>query len=513
MTSLGAHIDESINNGRGPYVFKISGQLYHWIGSLCPAEGEPPRFLQLYIYDTDNEVDNRMSHFGGNNSTLRRDIVEGLIDMLDTHNALVQLFRTAREKYEDIHIPNFKVRLYNVVGAREYATFLGRLLGAIVYEPGPESDMDYDIVLEERSGYPQRVNKLHPSYMSLQFPLLFIYGQDGYSKELRMIGTTGSSSEQKRLTMKAYYSYYLHDCIYDAINQGDNDGSNCGAKLILPQSFVGGPRADIVDRVFEMKIHQFIHYLRDAQPFGKTVAVLYTVEFQKRGLPHCHTLLWIDESVRVRRDEDIDIYISQILLEAPDRFFLHRTIQRYRVPYMPGHVSFGAAGSDREMGNHCSESIRLLDTYMEEYVGRISRIHLPLSLDFPTCKFRLPLPPEHLLSVLRKIFCGGEMLRPAILAKEWTACLQPLNGQTTHIFSLIHTCCLKHKQVLVFVYGTVDSKTFLCRSIPFTPLRCEGRLVLAVASLRKIHNWDPSEETCLIIWDAIPYDDAVVSKL
>ncbi|GKB18933.1 DNA helicase, partial [Tanacetum coccineum] len=69
-------------------------------------------------------------------------------------------------------------------------------------------------------------------------------------------------------------------------------------------------RADIIDRVFEMKIHQFIHYLRDAQPFGKTVAVLYTVEFQKRGLPHCHTLLWIDESVRVRRDEDIDIYIS-----------------------------------------------------------------------------------------------------------------------------------------------------------------------------------------------------------
>nr|GFB03052.1 hypothetical protein [Tanacetum cinerariifolium] len=29
----------------------------------------------------------------------------------------------------------------------------GDMLGAIVYETGPESDMDYDIVLEERSGY------------------------------------------------------------------------------------------------------------------------------------------------------------------------------------------------------------------------------------------------------------------------------------------------------------------------------------------------------------------------
>ncbi|GJT37939.1 hypothetical protein Tco_0937804 [Tanacetum coccineum] len=150
MTSLGANIDESINNGRGLYVFKISGQLYHWIGSLCPADGEPPRFLQLYIYDTDNKVDNRLSHYRGDNSVLRRDIVEGLIDLLDTHNALVQLFRTAREKFQETHVLNFKVRLYNVVGAREYELPTGDMLGAIVYEPGPESDMDYDIVLEER---------------------------------------------------------------------------------------------------------------------------------------------------------------------------------------------------------------------------------------------------------------------------------------------------------------------------------------------------------------------------
>nr|GFA69689.1 helitron helicase-like domain-containing protein [Tanacetum cinerariifolium] len=125
----GAQIDESINNGREPYVFKNSGQLYHWIGSLCPAEGEPQWFLQLYIYDTDNEVDN------------------------------------PREKFQDAHIPNFKVRLYNVIGAREYELPTGDMLGAIVYETGSKSDMDYGIVLKERSGYPQRVNKLHPSYV------------------------------------------------------------------------------------------------------------------------------------------------------------------------------------------------------------------------------------------------------------------------------------------------------------------------------------------------------------
>nr|GEV98789.1 hypothetical protein [Tanacetum cinerariifolium] len=87
----------------------------------------------------DNEVDNRMNHFGGQNSNLHRDIVEGLIELLDTHNALVQLFRTVREKLVDTHVPNFQVRLYNVVGAHEYKLPTGDILGAIVYEPGPET--------------------------------------------------------------------------------------------------------------------------------------------------------------------------------------------------------------------------------------------------------------------------------------------------------------------------------------------------------------------------------------
>ncbi|GJV36121.1 helitron helicase-like domain-containing protein [Tanacetum coccineum] len=39
MTSFGAKVDDSVNNGKGPYVFKVSGQIYHWIGSLCPEEG------------------------------------------------------------------------------------------------------------------------------------------------------------------------------------------------------------------------------------------------------------------------------------------------------------------------------------------------------------------------------------------------------------------------------------------------------------------------------------------
>nr|GEY26654.1 helitron helicase-like domain-containing protein [Tanacetum cinerariifolium] len=122
-------------------------------GSLCPPAEELPRFLQLYIYDTDNEVQNRMHHFKGiDNSQLERGIVEG---------------------------------------ARGYELPTSNTLGGMVFENGISDNADFDVIIQHRDGPPQRVNKLHPSYMSLQFLLLFIYGQPGYHTELMLKSANG----------------------------------------------------------------------------------------------------------------------------------------------------------------------------------------------------------------------------------------------------------------------------------------------------------------------------------
>jgi len=42
FTSLGAKVDESVTGDPGPYSFRIQGELYHKIGSLCPVEGQRP---------------------------------------------------------------------------------------------------------------------------------------------------------------------------------------------------------------------------------------------------------------------------------------------------------------------------------------------------------------------------------------------------------------------------------------------------------------------------------------
>jgi hypothetical protein len=84
--SMGAHIDNSLNDGCGPPIFKICGQFHHRIGSLLLAEDAPLKFIQLYIYDTTNEVKNRITCLSGDDTpdgSLEPSMVDGLMKMLD----------------------------------------------------------------------------------------------------------------------------------------------------------------------------------------------------------------------------------------------------------------------------------------------------------------------------------------------------------------------------------------------------------------------------------------------
>ena len=62
FTSMGAKLDTSVLNSRGgAYTFRIHGTIYHRMGSLLPNENERPAFAQIYIFDAENEINNRHS--------------------------------------------------------------------------------------------------------------------------------------------------------------------------------------------------------------------------------------------------------------------------------------------------------------------------------------------------------------------------------------------------------------------------------------------------------------------
>ncbi|GKB24461.1 DNA helicase [Tanacetum coccineum] len=103
--------------------------------------------------------------------------------------------------------------------------------------------------------------------------------------------------------MLAYYRYHLYFRLqqYDLLFRGVRKST------VFHPHLTASDRADVVCRVFEQNIQALIAFLKEE--------LLYTVEFQKRGLPHCHTLLWVNSASRIRIAEDVDRFI---LAELPD---------------------------------------------------------------------------------------------------------------------------------------------------------------------------------------------------
>ncbi|XP_024976216.1 uncharacterized protein LOC112514116 [Cynara cardunculus var. scolymus] len=235
FTSMGGKYDTSINSGNAPYIYRLNGQNYHRMGSLLPPDGRKPKFSQLYIYDTKNEVSNRHSSFSekqeasaSNSDSLDIEIIQYLKNILDAKNVLVKSCRIARDCFDCYLDVKLKLRLigkrekdgrtYNLPTASEVAAL-------IVGDDGGTIEKS-DIIVQYQTGYLQAISELHHSYLPLQYTLLFSYGEDGYRLDI-------PRREQKVLRCETY------DAPCNVQEQGEWDVSNIGQRVILPYSFTG----------------------------------------------------------------------------------------------------------------------------------------------------------------------------------------------------------------------------------------------------------------------------------
>jgi hypothetical protein len=214
--------------------------------------------------------------------------------MLDENNPFVKKLRTASERLKDYSEENFVIR---IVGAREgefvqYNLPTNDDFAMLVVEDFSPDTFKRDIVSETRNKELKRISELHPGYMTLQYPLLFLYGERGFHVGVLYRGVTPRYKNEKtrtNISMQDYNCYQFHyrpdqpnpflaygllfsqakvdtracidgsrlsyilnnqgnlrtehfHVITDAINRGCSSGREIGKAIILPASHTGGRR-------------------------------------------------------------------------------------------------------------------------------------------------------------------------------------------------------------------------------------------------------------------------------
>ncbi|CAM0877887.1 unnamed protein product [Alopecurus aequalis] len=223
-----------------------------------------------------------------------RQIVDSLKRMLDEcDNPLVRRFRMASERLSCPDAPEVSIRLFGQEGSghdSRYSLPTASELAALIVGDLTTDVCRFDVVIQSRMGYLEQVSPLNPSLMSLQYPLLFPYGDRGYHVGIKYLNPDGvPAGVRSEVSMLEYYCYYFHyrmnetnpficcgrlsqqvivdaySCveatrllyhrlnqdtlrsetyqgISDAVGEGSSTGKNIGVQYLLHSSFTGGRR-------------------------------------------------------------------------------------------------------------------------------------------------------------------------------------------------------------------------------------------------------------------------------
>jgi hypothetical protein len=98
-------------------------------------------------------------------------------------------------------------------------------------------------------------------------------------------------------------------------------------------------RPDIVARVFELKKNEVLKEIRNGI-FGKVKAMVHTIEFQKRGLPHMHLLIFLHEDDKIHDAAQVDSIVSAQIPDPQLHPLLHHTVTTCML--------HGRCGNDRD---------------------------------------------------------------------------------------------------------------------------------------------------------------------
>ncbi|XP_070028974.1 uncharacterized protein [Nicotiana sylvestris] len=356
FTSLGVKYDKELaRRNCGIYTFRVQGQMYHFIEDLVPSN-ENPRNLQLYFYDHDNELANRMAC----STRINKSIVKKLMDILK-----YPLLFPFGENGWHCGIKKI-VQTKNVTKRRAYCEH--------EQLPSISNMCSVDGFLDMEDKSLQKGNRKRDTVSCREYYCYKFQLRDNETNEVLHCGRIFQQFivdvyiklETQRLDFFSFnpdlFRIEVLQGLLDVLRCGEREASKIGKKTFLPVTFIGGPRdmrrrymdaialvqyfgkpdffitmtcnpswpkikehlsladevqnkPDLVSRVFRAKVEELKTDILKRQIFGSVAAFMYTIEFQKRGLPHAHFLIILADEHKLLTPESYDKFICA---ELPD---------------------------------------------------------------------------------------------------------------------------------------------------------------------------------------------------
>ncbi|XP_074288915.1 uncharacterized protein LOC141614060 [Silene latifolia] len=298
----------------------------------------------------------------GDPSRFNDELIRLLENMIDSHNTIAKTFRKVRDRLSvntdsEVSIKLISRRLsdgrtYNLPTVSEVAAL-------IEGDIGPHMEKR-DIIVRRSCGGLQRISELHPLYTPLQYPLLIPFGEDRYRPGIlhsaSSIGVSTSDQPREETTCREWFAYHLierpPDIEFPMILLS---GKALHQFLVDCYMLVESYRLNFIR--FNQDRLRVDNYKNLSNAVGRgdvepSSAVVYTIEFQKRGLPHAHIVLFLHREDKFPTAADVDKIISAEIPDPTTDPVLHSVVCEYM---LHGPCGKAKPSSPCMVGDKCSK--------------------------------------------------------------------------------------------------------------------------------------------------------------